>query len=155
LTKDRDVPAISDQQKQIVNANLIDAVRESDEGKIDLCLKKGADINARWSGWRNRTPLMLAAAWGRPELVAFLLGRQPDLLAKDSDGKTVFDLCADTTDEAKRKKINRLLLEALPDTGAASAPAEQASAAGTGADITVLRPIELGPRRKGGGGLKL
>ena len=64
--------SISEMQQKIVNDNLIDAVRNSDREKVELCLKKGADINARGS-WSNRTALMYAVAYARPEQVEFLL----------------------------------------------------------------------------------
>ena len=147
---------VSEEQKQIANANLIDAARNDERAKIDLCLRKGADIDARSSN-RNRTALMLAVGYGNADETAFILGKRPNLFLKDSESKTVFDICGEISDGAARRKINKMLLEAMPDAEAAppTSAEKPADETVTGSDITILKPIELTPRRKPGGGLKL
>ena len=146
--------SISEMQQKIVDDNLISAVGTNDREKIELCLKKGADINARWEGWENRTPLMIATAYSRPDLVDFILTKNPDLFAKDKNGKSVFDLCEEVSDTATKKKINRALLAALPDPQPGQAPLADDNPARDG-EIAVLKPIELDHRKKSGGSFQL
>ncbi|MEZ0225624.1 MAG: ankyrin repeat domain-containing protein [Alphaproteobacteria bacterium] len=138
---------ISEAQQKIVDTNLVNAVSSNDREKIELCLKKGADINAR-SSWYNRTSLMMAVAYGREDTVVYLLTKNPDLFLKDSEGKTVYEIVNDIRDSAVQKKINRLLLAALPDC-APAAPEASAAEAVTQEDIQVLKPITLQPKKGG------
>jgi ankyrin repeat protein len=138
---------ITDMQKNIANENLVEAAQTDDREKIDLCLRKGADINARWRSYYNRTPLMIAVMYSRADLTAFILSKNPDLFLKDSEGKTVFDICNELSDNSKKRAINKLLLEAMPDAGNAPASAPLAE---TKDDIAIMKPIELGSRRKPG-----
>lgn len=139
-------------QQKIVDDNLIRAVGENDREKIELCLKKGSDINAR--GGSNRTPLMIAVNSWRVELVEFILTKNPDLFLKDNNGKTAFDLAEDISDAATKKKINRALLTALPDAAAPAAPVTDDQPASSG-EIPVLKPIEFDHRKKSGGSFQL
>ena len=139
---------ISEAQQKIVDTNLISAVASNDREKMELCLQKGADINARAS-WYNRTPLMMAVAYGREDTVVFLLTKNPDLFLKDSEGKTIYEIVDTISDSATKRKINRLLLAALPDVAPAT-PEISAGATETQEDIQVLKPITLQPKKGGG-----
>ncbi|TAL37258.1 MAG: hypothetical protein EPN97_05375 [Alphaproteobacteria bacterium] len=146
--------SIPEAQQKIVDENFIGGVNANDREKMELCLKKGADVNARWPAWSNRTALMIATARGREDTLAFLLSRNPDLFLKDSDGKTVFDIVGEISDTATRKKINLLLLSALPDANPAAPEASPEESVTLKEDFTVLKPISLQPK-KGGGSFQL
>jgi ankyrin repeat protein len=144
---------ISEAQQKIVDTNLISAVSSFDREKMELCLKKGADINAR-SSWNNRTPLMMAVAYGREDTVVFLLTRNPDLFLKDSEGKTVYEIVNEIRDSSVQKKINRLLLAALPDVSPAAPDVSAEESVTLKEEIPVFKPITLQPK-KGGGSFQL
>jgi ankyrin repeat protein len=146
--------SIPEAQQKIVDENFISGVSSNDREKMELCLKKGADVNARLPGWSNRTALMIAAARGREDTVVFLLARNPDLFLKDSDGKTVFDVVGEISDTALRKKINFLLLSALPDPAPATPEASAEESVTLTENFPVLKPIALQPK-KGGGSFQL
>ena len=147
--------SISEMQQKIVDDNIIAAVAACDTEKIDLCLRKGADVNARWTSWYGRTPIMMAAGYGRADVVEFLLTKNPDLFLKDSNGKTVFDIAEELSDAATKKKINRALLSALPDA-VQSAPGPRApDGAVQNDEIPVFKPIEFDRHKKGGGSFQL
>lgn len=146
--------SISEAQQKIVDTNFVSAVSANDREKMVLCLKKGADINARWPAWDNRTVLMIAAGRGCDDTVEFLLANNPDLFLKDSRGKTVFEVAEELSDSAIKKKINRLLLAALPDANPAAPEASAEETISLKEDFPVLKPIALQPK-KGGGSFKL
>jgi ankyrin repeat protein len=131
-------------QLEIVNRNLLEAVNDSDNAKINLALQKGADINCRNAAQSDRTPLMMAVARGRIPLVEFLLAKGADVLLKDKAGNTVYEIVASLQDWEVRGKMNTVLLKALPDMP----PPEQAAAASaqlaeTKDDITVMKPLDV------------
>ncbi len=151
---------IDPEQAKIVDAMILQAVSDVNYERVDLCLKKGADIDAR--NGQGRTPLMMAVWNENPSMVQYLLARRPSLFLKDSSNKTAFDLITDVRDAAKRQKITDILLSALPDhvRKRAASPQQVAALAEadaqareksmsdvtTSADITVSPPIVL-PRR--------
>lgn len=155
--------AFSDDQAKVVDALLLQAVEQRDYDRINLCLQKGADINAVNAG-DGRTPLMMAVWAEAPPLVEFLLAKKPALFLQDNAGKNAYDLISDCRDEVKRRKITDLMLRALPDHvrggaenpaeaarlaeefAAAAAPAPDTGNVTTGADITVSKPLALPPR---------
>jgi ankyrin repeat protein len=143
----------AEMQLEIVNRNLIEAVNDSDMPKINLCLQKGADINARNAAQQERTPLMMAVARGRIPLVEFLMTKGADVLLKDKTGSTVYELVANIQDWETRSKMNTLLLKALPDMqpgqAASSASAQLAE---TKDDITVMKPLDVTKGKQGPGG---
>jgi ankyrin repeat protein len=131
-------------QLDIVNRNLLEAVSYNDMDKITLCLKKGADINTRNTSQQDRTPLMMAVLSGREPLVKFIIAQGGDLLAQDRAGKTVYELVHDLNDWNAQERINRLLLNALPDMPApGQQPAVSAQLAETKDDITVMKPLDV------------
>ncbi len=107
-----DIPdsKISQDQQEILDRFLLLAVTEKNYDRINICLKKGADINAR--NGDKRTPLMLAVSSGHTFLVQFVLGKGPDLLAKDKYGYTAFDFVQNTS---SRDEILNSMLNAFPD----------------------------------------
>ena len=153
-------------QYKIANDALIEAVSERNTDRIDLCLKKGADINTRNAG--GRTPLMMAVWFESPGLLEFILSKNPDLFLTDNSGRTAFDLLKEANNNTSRQKMTDILLAAMPD---APGHEDTAPAAGNDADdktegfnevatrkdVRVARPITLSPRKPGGGegGFKL
>jgi ankyrin repeat protein len=163
----------SEEQAKVVDGALFDAVEKGDFERVNLCLQKGADIDARNAS--QRTPLMMAVWYENARMTQFLLSKRPSLFLKDKEGKTAYDLIRQVRDSSKQVTITDLMLRALPDhirarTGgivqaAAEAEAEaeaeeratakgDAASIATGADITVLKPIAL-PSRNNPKGFKL
>ena len=70
----------------------------------------GADINARDA--RGMTPLILAAACGRPARVQALLHSGPHVHLYDEQGKTALDHAQSHPEVNQREEITRLLVEA-------------------------------------------
>lgn len=156
-----DAPMISREQQELVNNELLKAVRMSDyTERMNLCMQKGADIDA--VNWEKQTPLMLAVKMASPTRVTFILKKNPDLFKKDKNGSTAFDLANGCTDTSTKKQMMDLLLKALPD-GASykgqdntveTQPDPQADDKG----ISVSKPIRLSgkqPVSKPGGGFTL
>ena len=83
----------TEDQAKVVDQLLLQAVESADGSRIDLCLRKGADIDAR--NGQGRTPLMLAIWHENPNLTEFILARKPSLFLKDNGGKSAFDHIAD------------------------------------------------------------
>lgn len=150
----------TEDQAKVVDQLLLQAVESADGSRIDLCLRKGADIDAR--NGQGRTPLMLAIWHENPNLTEFILARKPSLFLKDNGGKSAFDHIADVRDGAKRTTITNVMLRALPDHvrkrgGTIAEAATRAEAevkdvvvndnVATAADITVSKPLSLPPRQ--------
>jgi ankyrin repeat protein len=164
---------ISEDQKKVVDAMLLEAVESVNYERIDLCLAKGADIDTRNAN--GRTPLMMAVWKDDAELVAYVLGKNPALFLKDSGGKSAFDLLPEVRDASVRDEIGTLLLQALPDhvRRKVSDPAEIAEAVrnmpeppenyaeagidvSTQHDVSLSKPVALGgKKKKPPGGLRL
>ncbi len=60
---------------------------------VSLMVKAGIDVNGR--GLKQRTPLMAAAAFDRPEVAKVLLAQGADPAARDEDGQTAFSVAKD------------------------------------------------------------
>jgi ankyrin repeat protein len=60
---------------------------------ISVMIDSGISVNAR--GLKQRTALMAAAAFDRPEIVKILLAKGANPDAKDEDGNTAFDVAND------------------------------------------------------------
>ena len=101
------------EQRRIVNENLLAAVDKYDSDIMNLCLQKGADINTR--NGDSRTPLMMAVWKDNPNLVRFILSKQPNLFLKDGSGKTAYDLIKNVNNADTRRAITLIMLQALPD----------------------------------------
>lgn len=102
------------EQQRMANEALFVALQGEDYiSRIDTCLQKGADINAFNS--EGRTPLMQAIWVESVARVRYLLGKKPDLLLKDSRGRTAFDLALTMRSGMTRSTIEKLLIEALPN----------------------------------------
>ncbi|MDP2205443.1 MAG: ankyrin repeat domain-containing protein [Alphaproteobacteria bacterium] len=148
-------PQITADQQRIVNGEMFTALDAGDFAeRIDLCLRKGADINARND--HNRT-LLMCAVWKESAMrVRYILGKNPDLFLKDGGGKTAFDLNKDTRDPSARNTITQLLMQAMPDgapkPGQTAAPESAATPRETGDDILLAPSVNVKSRKKGGGG---
>ena len=107
-----DIPdgEMSKDRQEILDRFLLLAVSEKNYDRINICIKKGADINARNSD--KRTPLMLAVLTNHPFLVQFVLAKGPDLLLKEKNGYTAFDFIQNTS---SRDEILNSMLNAFPD----------------------------------------
>lgn len=60
---------------------------------VSLMVKSGIDVNGR--GLKQRTPLMVAAAFDRLEVAKVLLAQGADLAAHDEDGQTALSVARD------------------------------------------------------------
>jgi ankyrin repeat protein len=65
---------------------LFKAVKERDVEKVRVILAKGVDPDVRDS--RGRTPLMIAAYFGYPDIARILLEKGADVNARDNKGRT-------------------------------------------------------------------
>lgn len=153
---------ISAEQQRIVDRELLEAIQQTDYvDRFNLCLKKGANINA--TDWAGRTPLMLAVSRGQATRVGFVLAKNPDLFIKNNDGLNAFDLAKKINDNGDKKSVMDKLLTALPDGAAdtvsknfdrAAEPAPTAAEAEDDSGIKVSKPIRLnqkGPKNGGNG----
>lgn len=148
---------LNGEQLRIVNEELFTALESSDfSDRIDLCLKKGANINARDSAGRT---LLMVAVWKESSArVRYVLGKKPDLFLKDTRGRTAFDMNKETRDNNAKTTITQLLLQAMPDAskGQAAAPPPPATPpvapAPPAEDIMLAPPLQIKSRKKPGGG---
>ena len=77
-------------------------------GHADIVrLMIGAGINVNGRGLKQRTPLMAAAYFNRPEVAKVLLAQGADLLARDADGNTALAVAQDKGND----KVAALLVE--------------------------------------------
>lgn len=147
-------PSLSAEQRRIVNEELFVAIDAPNfEERIDLCLKKGADINARNTD--GRTLLMVAVWKESPGRLRYLLRKKPDLFIKDSRGRTAFDLNKDTRDQSSRTTMTQLLLSAMPDAQPGDKPSATVSTpepVQAASDITLAPPMQIKSRKKTSGG---
>lgn len=145
---------LSPDQLRIVNEELFTALPAPNYAeRIDLCLKKGADINARNTS--GRTPLMEAVWKESPARVRYLINKGAALFLKDSSNRTAFDLNKETRDSSAKLEISQILLRAMPDATpgakpAAAAPEPAPPAANN--DITLAPPLQVKNRKKPAGG---
>jgi len=108
------------EQDKVTDSFLLDAAGESNTDRIDLCLKKGADINARNSD--GRTALMIAVRKPNAGLVRFITNRNPDLFVRDGYGKNAYDYAKAIDNYTARQEITDILLNALPNRIRQTAP---------------------------------
>lgn len=155
-----DKPAISHEQQVLVNDELLKGVRMTDYAeRMNLCLQKGADIDA--VNWEKQTALMIAVRMASPGRVTFILKKNPDLFKKDKNSNTAFDLANACTDASTKKQMMDMLLKALPDgasyNGQKAAPDAPDPVPTDDRAITVSKPIRLSGKQtpKPGGGFKL
>lgn len=146
---------ISSDQKRITEKHLFQALRNQDWERFVLCLKKGADINARTA--TQQTPLMLAIHFSHAKWVAPMIERGADILAKDIDGKTAFDYANSITYADLRKGITDTLLNALPDADKNTAQNPATETPEEKKSITPMKPLTYAPKKKNGpsGGFRL
>lgn len=102
-------------QRNIVNAKLLEAAANWDQSQFNLCLQKGADINAQNAAGRNALMLAILRYPGATGWAADIISKDIDLLATDKDSKTAFDLADEIENLDHRKKMVALLLRSLPD----------------------------------------
>lgn len=147
------------EHKRISDEFLIAAVKDYEYDRIKLCMKKGADINARDGD--GYTPLMHAVFKGSPSLVREVLAHDPDLFAKDKNGRTAFDLIRHVSSADYRGQITDIMLGALPDTVRAEVekPEDVAKFAASNQNapkppITAPRTASFGQKEKEGPGKK-
>lgn len=147
-------PQITADQQRIVNEEMFNALDAADFAeRIDLCLRKGANINARSGSGQT---LLMRAIWKEsPMRVRYVLGKKPDLFLKDDRNRTAFDLNKETRDVSSRNDITRLLMQAMPDSAPGAAPVKDTPsplARDSGDDILLAPPANVKNRKKGGGG---
>ncbi len=118
------------EQDKVTDRFLIEAVSAANTDRIDLCLKKGADINAKDSD--GRTGLILAVQSAAPSLVRFLVKRNPNMFLRDNSGRNAYDHLRSISNYAARNEITDILLATLPDHARnAATPVEAAAIAET------------------------
>jgi len=156
---------ISADQQRIVDRELLEAIQATDYvDRFNLCLKKGANINA--TDWAGRTSLMLAVNRGQAARVGFVLAKNPDLFIKNNDGLNAFDMAKKINDTANKKSVMDKLLAALPDGAPdtvaknfdSAAEANPPESAEDESGIKVSKPIRLnqkGPKSGNNGGFRL
>ncbi len=66
---------------------LIDSISDGDLAKVELLVKKGANVNSA-DPVKKRTALMWASVGGHLDIVKFLYGKGADINARDSDSQT-------------------------------------------------------------------
>ena len=66
---------------------LIQSVWDGDLARVELLVKKGANVNSA-DPTKKRTVLMLAATKSQIDIVKFLYGKGADINTRDSDGQT-------------------------------------------------------------------
>lgn len=74
---------------------LADAARTGNVQEAEKYIGKGADVNAQWFG---RTPLQVAAAEGKTEIIELLLKKGADINAKSKFDKTALDIAEEKGD---------------------------------------------------------
>lgn len=72
---------------------LIQAIRVNDLKKIQQLLDKGVEVNSRVDD-EQRTPLMIAAMEGNPEITQLLIDRGADIFATNKYGRTPLHFAA-------------------------------------------------------------
>ena len=116
------------EQDKVTDRFLLQSVEGSNTDRIDLCLKKGADINAKDSD--GRTSLIIAVQSGSPSLVRFLVNRKPNMFLRDNTGRSAYDHIRNISNYNARSEITDILLAALPDHARnAATPVEAAAIA--------------------------
>ena len=120
------------EQDKVTDRFLLQSVEAGNTDRIDLCLKKGADINAKNS--EGQTPLILATISGSPSLVRFITARKPNMFLRDNSGRSAYDHIRNISNYNARNEITDILLSALPDH-ARSAPTPVEAAAIAEADF--------------------
>ncbi|MDE1151297.1 MAG: ankyrin repeat domain-containing protein [Micavibrio sp.] len=174
-------PAKNDpEQDKITDSFLLDSANEANTDRIDLCLKKGADINARNAD--GRTALIIAARKQNAYLARFIVNRGPDLFARDNAGLNAYDYAKKIDNFNTRQEITDILLNALPNRIRQAAPSADAAmhlaekaandtkaaafnGMATQKPVTAVRPVTFGPKddrddvqtqqKPGAGGFKL
>ena len=73
-------------KKQTLSKKLFQAVKNRDVEMVRVILAQGIDPDVRDS--KGRTPLMLAAYLGYPDIARILLEKGADVNAKDNKGRT-------------------------------------------------------------------
>lgn len=106
-------PVLPKEDQKVLDRILFDAVGEYAYDRIDLALRKGADIDAQHEN--GYTPLMLAVSKGSDYLVGRALKGGPDLFVRDQWNRTAFEIAKTVGDSTARGKIMDALLNALPD----------------------------------------
>lgn len=102
-----------EEQRKVVNLELLAAVEATNYDRVTLCLKKGADINTRTAD--GTTPLMKAVWKENPTMVRFLVQKNANILLRNTAGKNAFDLNNQTRVGSNKEQITDILLGGLPD----------------------------------------
>lgn len=139
-----DIPdaRISPDQQAVVDRFLLEAVSDYKYDRIDLTLKKGANINTQDD--KGFTPLMRAVNLGDAYAVKFILARGPDPFVRDKYNRTAFDLLPNVRDVSVRNQMTDAMLAALPD---AKRPAFVQPAPQKTQETPVTTPAEQGASR--------
>jgi ankyrin repeat protein len=110
-------PALSKEEQDRLNANLLAAAYDGKTGDVKRLLKAGANIAAKDNN--GRTALMHAAENGHTETCKFLLERNADIEAKDKNGRTALMHAAENghTETCKLLLENNANLETKDNDG--------------------------------------
>lgn len=124
----------------------------------DFFVEQGVSIDVK--NFNGNTPLMLAVKNGDFSRVKYFLSKGADPMAVNNRGEMVLDQARklESYSCSDRQGIIDALVQAIDspvDVKPAVAPAKIPDPAETTQNIQILKPLELAPRRKSGGGFNL
>lgn len=129
------------------------------ENISDFMLAQGVDVDVK--NHRGNTPLMLAVKSGDYNKVKYFLAKGANPLATNNQNDMVLEEARKLDDRQNpdRQRIIDGLVAAISAPVAQPQPVAQTQAekelSETKDDITVMKPLSVGPKKPGGGGLNL
>jgi len=113
MKDDEKIDALPEGDQKVLDRLLYDAVNDYAYDRIDLAVRKGANIDSQHEN--GFTPLMAAINKNSDYLVGRVLKNRPNLFVRDQWQRTAFDIARNISDSNTRGKIITAMLETLPD----------------------------------------